>query len=236
NWSPTEHRNSTNFVIPRHNKESSINKVSSNCYDFIMRPEIATKDLIEQVPTDFIDARLFIVPGNDEIRAIPMLRSTESIQKALLSRFKEFGVGLDFVIFDTQPSPTSLHSAIASITDYVLVPFQCEGFSVVDMDSAVANMNEVNEMSRAVGLNKAKVLGLIPNMYRGKTVLHREALKDVKAKFGDLVWSPIPQAVAISTHQYMSESVVDYTTDERLVEILQRFIDRVHDNIFEVSI
>lgn len=208
---------------------------SSNCYDFIMRADVPTQSLVTRVPEDFSEHPLFIVQGNDEIRAIPMVRKTGEIQKALLKRFAEFASNLDFVVFDTQPSPTSLHSAIATISDSVIIPFQCEGFSVADMKSAFDNMNEINELSQRAGLDKARVIGLVPNMYNHKTVLHKEALAGVREQYGDLVWRPIPMSIAISTHQYMAETVMKANEDHFSAKELQRFIDRAYNTIFEVT-
>lgn len=208
---------------------------SPNCYNFIMRPEQPLSELVTRVPRDFCSKQLYIVQGNDEVRAIPMLRSTEAIQDAILERFRYFKGKLDFVIFDTQPSPTSLHSAIASMTDYVIIPFECEGFSVADMRSAVNNMNKINEKSKAVGLDKARVIGLIPNKFKEQTVLHKQALADVHNLYQSLVWSPVPDSIAIPSHQYLAETVTSANSKHYAAKALQKFINRAYKEMFEVK-
>ena len=52
---------------------------------------------------------LYLLPGNDETRVIPMIRPNPML---LRDRLEELRTWADYVIFDTSPSASLIHGAV----------------------------------------------------------------------------------------------------------------------------
>lgn len=165
-------------------------------YDMIVR-KAPFKSIIRTIPFDRyapLDSEpsgiLAIVPGNVETRSIP---SSVSDATAVLRRVMELKDIMDYVIFDTSPSPSMLHPMIYMATDYMLFPTKCEVWSFDGLQSSMVHKASFDPFRKQYNLPEIEIMGIVPMLYRANTIEHTENLKHLKNAFGDLVWRPIPQ-------------------------------------------
>lgn len=167
-------------------------------YDFLVR-ESPFRNVIKSVsparyalPDESIEVAgtLALIPSNAETRNI-----ASSINDGALfrNRLAKLQTVFDYVIIDTAPTPSLLHAMILLATDYVIVPTKCERWSFDGLIESIRHLQRTNMMRKTAGLPDVQIMGIVPTLYRARTVEHSENLKELRAHYGDTVWKEIPQ-------------------------------------------
>lgn len=167
-------------------------------YNLLIR-EDSFKSVLRIIPNETIQApnqpvrgQLYLIPSNEETRAIPMMTSDGLV---ILKRFREIENLVDVVIFDTSPTPSLLHSAIYLATNAIVYPTECELLSLDGLLQSLSHREMVQPTRQQWGLSSIDIMGIIPMKYRAKTVLHQRNLQSLRQRFGEKVWP----AVALRT-------------------------------------
>lgn len=207
-------------------------------YDFVMRPAlpIFNKDmpeasLIRRVPPDTCPAALYVVSGNYETYGIASSSHTKDLAQALVKRLAAVRDVFDVVIVDTQPSPTPLHEAVLMMSDFVIVPTQVENFSTKNLATTVLHIDDARERMMTAGVDKARLLGIVPNMVRERTILHQEFLDGLIEDYGDLVMSPVPLRTNIATAQAIGTFTMHDAPKLETNKSLWAYIDEIVERL-----
>jgi chromosome partitioning protein len=168
---------------------------TSGFYDLMVRDDsfqsvlrMVSPEVYELAGTETKGA-LYLVPSNVETRNIA---NSISDAFAIAEKFREVEDFVDFVIFDTSPTPSLLHGAIYIATDAILYPTKCEYLSFDGLVESMKHRTQAESHRKRWGLDPIHLLGIVPTMFRSKTVEHSENLAEMKKMFGDAVWEPIP--------------------------------------------
>lgn len=147
---------------------------------------------------------LVVVPGNTETQFV-----AQKVDNAYIvaERLNELEQHIDVVIIDTSPTPSLLHGAIYLATDALLYPTLCETFSLNGLVSTIKNQQRFSQQRRNAIGREITSIGIAPTMYRHKTVEHSENLAQLRERYGDLVWSPLPMRITWSEAVTMRRSV-----------------------------
>ena len=129
------------------------------------------------------------MPSNIETRSIA---GNISDAFTVLKRFNQLRNAIDFVFFDTSPTPSLLHSSIYMATDGIIYPTKCEAWSFDGLRESLTHKDQFSPIRQQYNLNDIKVLGVVPTMYRGRTLEHQDNLRRLQDTFGSLVWKPLP--------------------------------------------
>lgn len=136
------------------------------------------------------DGALYLLPSHLNNRALPDLLDGNFIY--LRERIEEWGDNIDFVIFDTSPTPSVIHGLVYLASDYILFPSECEYFSMDGLASSTANMVKGNENRRRMGMSAINLLGVQPWKYEAQTKNHIDNLALMQSNFGSAnVWQPV---------------------------------------------
>lgn len=202
-------------------------------YDLCVRPEEMSwqKALIKVHPDVYSppdsDSRgvLYVVPGNKETRNIPNMTSDQLVINKLIN---QLGSVVDFVIFDTSPTPSLLHASIMMASNHIIVPTDCEAYSAFEgLPGSIEHIGFVQNQLVRANLEGAKLLAVIPNKYRAKTALHNEILNMLRDQYGDLVWEPMPLRVAISESQAMKQLLFGLYPNSDTTQFIWNMIERI---------
>lgn len=170
-------------------------------YDLLVRGA-GWRDVVRVLPADMYESEteksrglLAIVPGNGETQLI-----AQKIDDAyaLSDRLRELGNSIDIVIIDTSPTPSLLHGAIYLATDAILYPTLCETFSLQGLVKTMKHRDRFAKNRERLTGQTIHTLGIVPMMYRAKTVEHSENLKELERQFGKMVWKPLPLRITWS--------------------------------------
>jgi chromosome partitioning protein len=217
-------------------------KKQGGFYDMIKRNDpqadnfVPTKELLKRPPEDKHPEGLYIVPGNNETWGIPGSTNLRDIVTALNKRLLELSRVFDYVIIDTQPSASTLHDAIALVTDYFIVPTDTEPLSAYGgLKSALAHIEGVREQSLLNNRDKAKLLCILPNKFDARTKLHQHVLKTLHDEYGKLVWQPIPKRINISEAQFLQTTLMMDAPELETNDYIWEFVDRVIESTKETA-
>jgi len=133
----------------------------------------------------------------------------------------------DLVLIDMPPSKAAGFRETLFAADYMLVPTQVERMSL----SGVQMMaNTVYELRDEYGRGP-RLLGIIPNMMRARTVDHGGHLQDLVEVFSSLVWPVIPQSIRISEACTYGSTVFDISPNDSSAEAFTAVCERFVENI-----
>ncbi|MHB8626392.1 MAG: AAA family ATPase [Aggregatilineales bacterium] len=167
-------------------------------YDLLVR-DADWKDVITAIPpTVFSQANtdpetiggLYLLPGHVETRNIPATLPAN----ALRSRLESLQGIIDLVIIDNAPTATLLSTTTYLASDAVLLPSIMEAWSLDGLKETFRRVRDSTPDRARVGLPELQTLGIIPAMYRDNSE-HKDNLKDLRAKYQELVWPEFRQRV-----------------------------------------
>jgi chromosome partitioning protein len=166
-------------------------------YDLIVR-NAPFQDVLRPVPPERFNipdeaantkGQLLLVPSNIETRSIA---GNISDAFTVIKRFNQLRNAIDYVVFDTSPTPSLLHSSIYMATDGIIYPTKCEAWSFDGLRESFNHKDQFSPIRQQYNLSEIRVLGIVPTMYRGKTLEHQDNLRRLQETFGELVWKPLP--------------------------------------------
>ena len=189
---------------------------SAGLYDLIVRNQ-PFKDVLQFVnpeiyeyPKRNVTGQLFLLASNAETQSIAT-NSKDAL--AFVRRFAELDNAVDFVVIDTSPTPSLLHGAIYLATDAILYPTKCEYLSFRGLQNSFKHREDNEQYRNQFNFGSIKNLGIVPNIYRHKTLEHRENLQELVDVYGDLVWKPIPQSTIWTESTRVHRTVWNYAPD-----------------------
>ena len=183
-----------------------------NFYDLIVRGG-DWRDCLSAVHPDVysderVQGQLFVVNGNVETGNIPNSIDDETI---IMQRLQEIESAVDYVIFDTSPTASLLHSAIHAATDYLILPTQLEGHSALEgLPESMARAESMRSRAARYGLDVCNVLGIVPNMHKRNTITHDGVLDHIRSEYGELVWEPVSSRIVIPEANLAKQLVYRY--------------------------
>lgn len=139
-----------------------------------------------------VTGNLILIPSADRTYQIPyMLKSDESF--LFLEKLEELGqsANLDYIIVDTNPSLSLFDGSVYLASDAFIYVTECEMLSLQGVQRAFEQLKNFSKQRRRYLQRESKILGVIPNKFRSKTIIHQENIKKLIGAFGDLVWDPI---------------------------------------------
>lgn len=128
----------------------------------------------------------------------------EQFLKSALSSVKE---NYDFIIIDSPPALGMLTINIMTAADSILIPVQCEYFS---LEGLLQMINSIKYIRKS--FNKSlEIEGILATMFDSRTNLSRQVLDEVKAHFKDKVFEmPIPRNVRLSEAPSYGQPIIKY--------------------------
>lgn len=146
----------------------------------------------------------------DGIDIIPASPTYASIAVAeALGRAVETALpnGYDFVAFDCPPVLTGVTRSALNVASAVIVPIQCEYFSLEGLDAVLRGIQGVRRQRNP----KLRLLGILLTMYEAGVPYASEVRDEVKAHFpGDVFQSIIPRNVSLSEAASHGEPITVY--------------------------
>ncbi len=166
--------------------------------------------------------QLLAVPGNAETRMIPLSTSDVTVFKRRLMELQD---AVDVVIIDTAPTPSLLHGSIFAASDYVIIPTQLEAFSAFEgLAASILHSQNMRERMKKSGLDAARLIGIVPTMYRGNTSAHSVAFDYLTETYGDLVWKPLGMRIAYAESALAQRLLYAYDPENAATREMWRFV------------
>jgi chromosome partitioning protein len=145
-----------------------------------------------------------------EIQLVPAVAREFRLQAALqtfLTAKQNAGQRFDYVFIDCPPSLGLLTINALAAADEVLVPIQCEYYSLEGLSLLLETLSEVQKRLNP----KISLTTIVLTMFDSRTRLANDVADNVKKHFpNELINTPIPRAVRVSEAPSYGQTVMTY--------------------------
>ncbi|ENJ9655353.1 TPA: ParA family protein [Clostridium botulinum] len=169
------------------------NSLELSVYDVLTSDEISIREVIKQ--SELI-SNFYILPSTMSLAGaeIELINKLDR-ERILLEKLKEIENDFDYVFIDCPPSLGLLTINALAASDSVLIPIQCEFYSLEGVGQLV---NTIELVQKSLNFN-LEVEGVILSMYDIRTRLCNEVAEEVKKYFNDKVYkTTIPRNVRLA--------------------------------------
>src|SRR5262245_37698654 len=168
---------SVGLGIPAHRLEQTI-------YNVLIERSVGIHDVVIPTGVDDVD----LLPSNIDLSAAEVqLVSEVGREHTLVRTLRPVIPDYDYILIDCQPSLGLLTVNALAAADGVLIPLECEYFSM----RGVALLTDTIEKVRERLNPKLEITGILPTMYDPRTVHSREVMARVVERFGDIVFDAV---------------------------------------------
>jgi chromosome partitioning protein len=166
-------------------------------YNLIMEQRVPAQEVVQTTSVPGMD----LLPSNIDLSAAEVQLVTEVGREHTLGRaLQPLLPHYDFILVDCQPSLGLLTINALACADGVLIPLECEFFSLRGVALLMDTIDKVRERLNP----KLAITGILATMYDPRTLHAREVMTRVVEAFGDTVFD----AVINRTVRFPETSVV----------------------------
>ena len=206
---------STAFGVPRDEVDGM--------YEVIIKDK-KLSDVLLKVP-GFPD--LEIAPAtqslaNAEVELVPMVAREMRLKKALsqyLAERAERGERIDYVLIDCPPSLGLLTINALVSGDELLIPIQCEYYSLEGLSLLIHTVSLIQEHLNP----QIKLSTIVLTMFDGRTRLANDVAEEIRKHYPtQLIDIPVPRAVRVSEAPSYGQTVMTYDPSSNGAEAYAR--------------
>ncbi|MDA1275953.1 MAG: ParA family protein [Verrucomicrobia bacterium] len=174
------------------------------------RPLLGEGDLAEKIQRTAYD-RLDLIPSEPDMcgAEIEISRMEDHVMR-LRTALKPIRDAdrYDFIIIDCPPALGILTLNIFAASDWLLVPLQCEYYSLEGVSMISRILNQLKE----TGVNpNLELLGVVMTMFDGRTRLAQQVVAEVRNHFGDRVFDTvIPRTTRLAEAPSFGKPIIYY--------------------------
>ena len=173
-------------------------------YDLLVDPDVTVNEVVcqnDQMGVHYIAANIELAGAESQLMNEI---GREGVLKEKLEPVKR---RYDFIIIDCPPSLNLLTINAFVASDEVIIPLQCEYFGMKGMQQLLNTVDRV----RAKLNPKLRVAGILPTIYKARTLHSQEVLQAVKDHFGTIVFDfAIKDSIRFAESPLAGASILQY--------------------------
>jgi chromosome partitioning protein len=156
-------------------------ELEATIYDLLLDPQARARDMILRAELMHLD----FIPANIDLAASEIQLVTEMGRESILrEKLQPVDALYDFIIIDCPPSLGLLSVNALVASQEVIIPLQCEYFGMKGMQQLQRSIQRVRDK-----LNPSlHVSGILPTIYKSRTLHSQEVLQLVREAYGDEVF------------------------------------------------
>ncbi|MDF2977183.1 MAG: ParA family protein [Actinomycetospora sp.] len=159
-------------------------QLDTTIYNLIMERNVGIDDVIRPTTVEGMD----LLPSNIDLSAAEVQLVTEVGREQALGRtINPVLDRYDYVLVDCQPSLGLLTVNALACADGVLIPLECEFFSLRGVALLMDTIEKVQDRLNP----KLEITGILATMYDPRTLHTREVMTRVVEAFGELVFDAV---------------------------------------------
>jgi chromosome partitioning protein len=168
---------SAGLGVPHYELEKTIHNV-------LVEPKVSLDDVLVSTRVKYLD----LVPSNIDLSAAEIQLVNEVGREQTLGRALHPVLDrYDYVLIDCQPSLGLLTVNALACSDGVVIPTECEYFSLRGLALLTDTVDKVRDRLNP----KLEISGILLTRYDPRTVNAREVMARVVERFGDLVFDTV---------------------------------------------
>jgi chromosome partitioning protein len=159
-------------------------QLDQTIYNVIMERDVGVADVVMRTTVDLMD----LLPSNIDLSAAEVQLVAEVGREHTLVRvLRPLIEYYDYILVDCQPSLGLLTVNALAAADGVIIPLECEFFSLRGVALLIDTIEKVRERLNP----KLEITGILPTMYDPRTLHCREVMARVVEAFGDVVFDSV---------------------------------------------
>ncbi len=166
-------------------------KIKRTIYDVLIG-NFDAKDVL--IKTNFNN--LWVIPSNIELAGAELelheLDETSNFTKMSLDSIKD---DFDYIFIDCPPSLGMLTVKALSSSDGIVIPMQCEFYSLEGMSQLLNTVKKIRKLYNP----ELQIVGILLTMYNGRLTLTNQVVAELKKYYADKLFkTPITRTVRLS--------------------------------------
>jgi chromosome partitioning protein len=190
-------------------------------YDLLLDPEVPASDIVRENPL----IGVHYMPSNIELSGAETQLINEIGREAILKdKLRPILRQYDFIIIDCPPalSLITINAFVAS--DRVIIPLQCEFFGLKGMQQLMRSVERVRDKLNP----KLHVAGMLPTIFKARTLHSREVLDLVRQNFGTLVYDfAVKDSIRFAESPLAALSILQYAGASEGAEAYRKLAEAV---------
>jgi chromosome partitioning protein len=159
-------------------------QLDRTAYNLLMDDKVSVEDVVLKTSIPGMD----LLPSNIDLSAAEVQLVGEVAREQTLARVLGPAVGeYDFILIDCQPSLGLLTVNALTAAHGVMIPLECEFFSLRGVALLIDTIDKVRERLNP----NLRLEGILATMYDGRTLHGREVYARVVEAFGDKVYDTV---------------------------------------------
>ena len=182
-------------------------EVEHTVYDILLDPQLPAREVILRAEL----MRLDFIPANIDLAAAEIQLVNEWGREALLrDKLEPLQSSYDFMIIDCPPSLGILSVNALVAAEEVIIPLQCEYFGMKGMQQLQRSIQRVREKLNP----RLKVGGILPTIYKSRTLHSQEVLQLVREAYGAEVFPFfVKDSIRFAECPPAGRSILEYAGD-----------------------
>jgi len=199
------------------------NDVEFTIYDILINGYDINKTIIK---TDI--ENLYIVPSNIQLSGAEIeLATSTNRERTLKEEIKKINEEYDFIIIDCPPSLGLLSLNALTASQTVIIPIQCEYYSLEGVGQLIDTIRLVNKTLNS----KLDIEGVLLNMFDGRTNLSIQVVEEVKKYFKNKVYrTVIPRNIRLAEAPSFGQPIMLYDDKSKGSEAYRKLAKEVVNN------
>jgi chromosome partitioning protein len=179
-------------------------ELEKTIYDLLVDPTVTVNDVVgdnQQMGVHYIPANIELAGAESQLMNEI---GREGVLKEKLEAVKR---RYDFIIIDCPPSLNLLTINAFVASDDVIIPLQCEYFGMKGMQQLLNTVDRVKAKLNP----RLKVAGILPTIFKARTLHSQEVLQAVKDHFGTIVFDfAIKDSIRFAESPLAGASILQY--------------------------
>jgi chromosome partitioning protein len=190
-------------------------------YDLLVDPKVSAPDIVHANGVIGVD----YMPSNIELSGAETQLINEIGREMILKeKLRSLMRHYDYIVIDCPPalSLITINAFVAS--DQVIIPLQCEYFGLKGMQQLQRSVERVR-----VKLNpQLRVAGILPTIFKARTLHSQEVLELVRQHFGELVYDfYVKDSIRFAESPLAAVSILQYASASEGAQAYRRLAERV---------
>ena len=196
-------------------------ELERSVYSLLVDPGVSAQDIILENPV----IGVHYAPANIELSGAESQLINEIGRETILKeKLRSIQRLYDFVIIDCPPALSLITINAFVAADQVIIPLQCEYFGLKGMQQLQRSVERVR-----LKLNpKLKVAGILPTIFKARTLHSQEVLQLVRQHFGDLVYDfAVKDSIRFAESPLAAVSILQYASSSEGANAYRRLAEEV---------
>ena len=179
-------------------------ELDKTIYDLLVDPGVTVNDVVG----DNQPMGVHYIPANIELAgAESQLMNEIGREGVLKEKLETVRRRYDYIVIDCPPSLNLLTINAFVASDEVIIPLQCEYFGMKGMQQLLNTVDRVKAKLNP----KLRVAGILPTIYKARTLHSQEVLQAVKDHFGTVVFDfAVKDSIRFAESPLAGASILQY--------------------------